>query len=133
VPALEVCQRAEVIVNRERLLQTIEHLVRNAQEATPTEGSVTVSVHQAGAQAVLEVSDSGCGMDEAFIRQRLFRPFDTTKGEQGFGIGAYQAREFVRQCGGDVEVESRLGRGTRFTLRLPLAPMLSVGPEGEPR
>ncbi len=132
VPALQVRQRAEVVVNRERLLQVLEHLVRNAQEATPAEGSVTVSVHQAGAQAVLEVSDTGCGMDEAFVRHRLFRPFDTTKGEQGFGIGAYQAREFVRQCGGGIEVESRPGRGTRFILRLPLAPALSAATEGEP-
>ena len=132
VPTLEVRQRAEVVVNRERLLQVLEHLVRNAQEATPAEGSVTVSVHQTGPQAVLEVSDTGCGMDEAFVRHRLFRPFDTTKGEQGFGIGAYQAREFVRQCGGGIEVESRPGRGTRFILRLPLAPALSAAMEGEP-
>ena len=130
-PLLEVRARADVVLNRERLLQVLEHLIRNAQEATAADGSVTVAVHRAGEQGVIEVADTGCGMDAAFIRERLFRPFQTTKGERGFGIGAYQTREFVRKCGGTVEVESAPGRGTRFILRLPLAPMLGA-PEGNP-
>jgi putative PEP-CTERM system histidine kinase len=130
-PQLEVRDRGlEVIVNRERLLQVLEHVIRNAQEATPPDGSVTVSVGQAGQQAVLEVTDTGCGMDQQFIRDRLFRPFDSTKGEQGFGIGAYQAREFARRCGGGVEVESAPGKGTRFIIRLPLAPALVAATGG---
>ena len=130
-PALEVRARADVVLNRERLLQVLEHLIRNAQEATAASGSVTVAVHRAGQHGIIEVADTGCGMDAAFIRERLFRPFETTKGERGFGIGAYQTREFVRKCGGTVEVESAPGRGTRFILRLPLAPMLGA-PEGNP-
>ncbi len=125
-PVLEVRERAEVLLNRERLLQVLEHLIRNAQEATPESGSVTVSVQRAGHQGSIEVADTGCGMDATFIRERLFRPFETTKGERGFGIGAYQAREFVRKCGGSIDVESTPGRGTRFILRLPLAPMLAA-------
>lgn len=128
-PRLEVGERAEAVLHRERLLQVIEHLIRNAQEATPASGSVTVSVRRAGRHGVIEVVDTGCGMDATFIRERLFRPFETTKGERGFGIGAYQAREFVRKSGGSIEVESTPGRGTRFVLRLPLAPMLAA-PEG---
>ncbi|EQD47599.1 ATP-binding region, ATPase-like domain protein [mine drainage metagenome] len=119
------------MLNRERLAQVLEHLIRNAQEATPADGSVTVTVHRAGQQGIVEVADTGCGMDAAFIRERLFKPFDTTKGERGFGIGAYQAREFVRKCGGSIEVESAPGRGTRCILRLPLAPMLQPQEEAE--
>lgn len=125
-PTLEVRQRAEVVLNRERLLQVLEHLIRNAQDATPSDGSVTVAVHTADLHGVVEVRDTGSGMDAAFVRERLFRPFDTTKGERGFGIGAYQAREFVRKCGGTIEVHSAPGRGTRFEIRLPLAPLLST-------
>ena len=125
-PALEVRERVEAVLNRERLLQVLEHLIRNSQEATPEGGSVTVLVHRAGHRGTIEVADTGCGMDAAFIRERLFRPFDTTKGERGFGIGAYQAREFVRKCGGSIEVESAPGHGSRFILRLPLAPMLAA-------
>jgi putative PEP-CTERM system histidine kinase len=130
-PSLEVRDRSiEVIVNRERLLQVLEHVIRNAQQATPRDGSVTVSVGQAGQHAVLEVIDSGCGMDQQFIRDRLFRPFESTKGKQGLGIGAYQAREFARKCGGGVEVESAPGKGTRFIIRLPLAPALVAAAGG---
>jgi signal transduction histidine kinase len=60
-------------------------------------------------------------MTREFIQERLFKPFDTTKGSQGMGIGAYQVREYVRSLGGRVEVASEPGRGTRFTLLLPLA------------
>ena len=59
-------------------------------------------------------------MSREFIQERLFRPFDTTKGSKGMGIGAYQVREYVQSLGGRVEVQSAPGEGTRFTLRLPL-------------
>ena len=67
-------------------------------------------------------------MNAGFVRERLFRPFDSTKGSKGMGIGAYQAREYVRALGGDVEVQSSPGRGTRFLIRLPLAQ--EQGPPG---
>ena len=54
------------------------------------------------------------------MRDHLFRPFHQTKGSRGMGIGAYQAREYVRQVGGDVEVQSSPGAGTRFSITLPL-------------
>jgi signal transduction histidine kinase len=72
-------------------------------------------------RAIVEVADTGAGMEPEFIRHRLFRPFDTTKGDRGMGIGAYEVREFVRKCQGDVEVHSTPGQGTRFIISLPLA------------
>jgi signal transduction histidine kinase len=99
----------------------IGHVVRNGQDAVPSDGVVTVRVARDGDEAVIEVADDGAGMDEHFVRERLFKPFDTTKGNKGMGIGAYQTREFVRAAGGDVHVHSRLGEGTRFVIRLPLA------------
>jgi len=125
MPLLDIRERGlEVLLQRERLLQVLEHIVHNAQDATADDGSVTVRLQRAGSAAVIEVADTGCGMDAEFIRTRLFRPFDSTKGEAGFGIGAFQAREFVRKCGGSVEVDSTPGRGTRFIVHLPLAPAL---------
>jgi len=126
-PALEAAERGiEVIVPRERLLHVLEHLVRNAQDATPPEGSVRLRLWRAARKAVIEVADTGCGMDETFLRTRLFRPFETTKGAQGFGIGAYEAREFIRKCNGNIEVKSTPGQGTTFTITLPLAAALSA-------
>ena len=57
-------------------------------------------------------------MDLAFVRNRLFRPFDSTKGADGMGIGAYQLRETVRSIGGDLSVESHPGEGTAITITL---------------
>ena len=56
-----------------------------------------------------------------FIRDRLFKPFDSTKGSQGMGIGAHQAREFARDMGGELIVASEPGNGTVVALRLPVS------------
>ena len=72
-------------------------------------------------RAVVEITDSGVGMDADFISQRLFRPFDTTKGNAGMGVGVYQSREFVQSVGGDIDVTSAPGAGTTFRIRLPMA------------
>jgi len=127
VPTLNVEERGgEVVLNRDRMLQVLEHVVRNAQDATASGGSVCVNVRRAAQRAIVEVADTGTGMDAEFIRNRLFRPFDTTKGELGLGIGAYEAREFVRKCGGNVEVDSVPGKGTKFIISLPMAPLLAT-------
>ena len=60
-------------------------------------------------------------MSEEFIRDRLFRPFDSTKGAKGMGIGAYQAREYVRTLGGELRVSSAPTAGTVISIWLPLA------------
>lgn len=128
----------------ERLTMIVEHAIRNAQDATPEDGTVSVCVSFDGSDcaegeavpigetsrlrvpaATLTVTDSGVGMSAEFVSERLFKPFDTTKGNKGMGIGAYQVREYVRSVGGRVDVASTPGKGTRMTLRIPLA-----GPDG---
>lgn len=104
--------------DRERLQMAVYHAIRNAQDATETDGEVSVKLAANGVSCVVQVSDNGSGMDEAFIRDRLFKPFDSTKGTQGMGIGAYQIRETVRAMGGEVRVDSRVNEGTRVTLEL---------------
>jgi putative PEP-CTERM system histidine kinase len=114
-----------LVVNTEsgRLIQMLEHLIRNAQDATPDDGSVLIQVSKRDSLACLLVEDSGCGMDEAFIRERLFKPFDSTKGTKGMGIGAYQVREYARAMGGQVHVHSEPGHGSRFEILMPLVEM----------
>jgi putative PEP-CTERM system histidine kinase len=106
-----------VPIERERLVNILTHLVRNAQDATSADGSIRIAVAVAGKEIVCTVSDTGCGMDQLFIRDHLFRPFFSTKGAAGMGIGAYQVREMVVAAGGSVEVASTLRVGTTFTLR----------------
>ncbi len=106
-------------LERERFVTVVSHLIRNAQEATSADGKVTISLRQVGSHAEIEIVDDGVGMEPDFLRNRLFRPFDSTKGSQGMGIGAYQARAFVVDAGGHLEVWSEPGRGSRFSISLP--------------
>lgn len=115
LPPPTLCIRAE----RERLTRAIGHLLQNALEATPPTGKVTLSAREESGQAIVDIIDTGMGMEDEFIRTRLFQPFDSTKGA-GMGIGAYECRETVRALGGTIEVNSKVGSGTHFRLSLPL-------------
>jgi signal transduction histidine kinase len=108
-------------IDAERFVSIIAHLLRNAQDATDNDGSVTIAVSREGAWARILISDDGCGMEDEFIRSRLFRPFDSTKGSQGMGIGAYQARTFIVAAGGSMIVRSQPEQGTMIDIQLPLA------------
>lgn len=119
--AVTIDDRAAIAADPDRLAMVLEHVIRNAQDATAENGNITVDLKRDDMQAVVTIEDTGSGMDAEFIRERLFRPFDSTKGAKGMGIGAYQVREYVRMIGGDVEVRSRVGGGTRFSIILPLS------------
>jgi putative PEP-CTERM system histidine kinase len=107
-------------VDQDRLGSVLGHILQNAQEATRRDGTVTVCLSVADGEATIVVADNGSGMDASFIRDRLFKPFDTTKGLAGMGIGAYECREFIRSLGGSVAVHSTPGVGTRFAITIPL-------------
>jgi putative PEP-CTERM system histidine kinase len=107
-------------IDGEQLSTVLSHLIKNAQDATPAEGEVRVSVGGDDNEIVIEVADTGAGMSREFIRERLFQPFDSTKGSRGMGIGAYQAREFARSNGGELLVDSEEGVGTIVRLVLPV-------------
>ncbi|WP_018878638.1 XrtA/PEP-CTERM system histidine kinase PrsK [Thioalkalivibrio sp. ALE28] len=119
VPRVTVEDSAGVLGNRDALRNVLLHLVRNAQEATPDNGDITMTLKTRDQWAIIEIEDNGAGMDEDFVRRRLFRPFQTTKGNAGMGIGLYEARDLVVRMGGRIDVSSHVGEGTAFTLRLP--------------
>ncbi|MBB5699593.1 XrtA/PEP-CTERM system histidine kinase PrsK [Sphingomonas yantingensis] len=98
--------------------QVLRHLIQNAIEASPPGEPVGVAVRIEGPRVVAEVIDRGCGMSAAFMRDRLFKPFVSTK-PAGFGIGTYEARAIAAAMGGAIEVSSREGEGSRFRLILP--------------
>jgi putative PEP-CTERM system histidine kinase len=114
------CLDASVIANRDALEQVLVHLIQNAIDASAANRPVYLSIVAEGVHARFDVVDSGTGMSPDFVRTKLFKPFVSSK-PAGFGIGAYEARELVQAMRGRLEVESREGLGSRFTVRLPLA------------
>ena len=108
-----------VTADATRLERVIGHLIQNAVEATPKEGRVTVRLSRAQGEAIIECIDTGSGMDEDFIRERLFKPFETTK-SAGMGIGVFESREYIQELGGRIEVHSQQPGGTVFRIHLPL-------------
>ncbi len=104
-----------------KLTNILTNLIQNAQDATQhMDGMVTLELTKDPDYAVMDLSDNGIGMDQKFISERLFKPFDTTKGNAGMGIGAYEARDYILKNGGHISVESEPGKGTTFTIQLPL-------------
>ena len=109
-----------VIADKDRLLSVMEHIIQNAQDATDETGYVNVIITIDGQFALVEIKDNGYGMDRQFIQERLFRPFDTTKGNAGMGIGVYESKEFITSIGGRLDVVSEKRKGTSFFVRIPL-------------
>ncbi|UUZ51400.1 ATP-binding protein [Massilia sp. B-10] len=79
-PVLDIAEAGlKVLADRERLERVLGHLIQNAIEATPKDGKVTVALRRDDATALITITDTGEGMSEEFIRERLFKPFETTK------------------------------------------------------
>ncbi len=101
------------------LVMVFTHIIHNAQDATDSHGFVDITTTVDGNLVTILVEDNGTGMDENFIKHKLFKPFETTKSGKGMGVGVYQAREYVQSIGGSVAVESSPGEGTTFILTFP--------------
>jgi putative PEP-CTERM system histidine kinase len=121
-PQLRVASETDVVLDREKFSNVMYHLISNAQQATKDDGLVEVVVELADNEKymLVKIIDNGSGMSEDFIQNRLFKPFDTTKGNAGMGIGAFDAKLFLDKMGGQLNVESQLGVGSTFTIRIPI-------------
>ena len=116
--AVESVAGAGVLGHADRLEHVIAHLVQNAIDASTPEGRVRIDIGYEGPFAVVVVTDGGIGMTPEFVRDRLFKPFETTKAS-GMGIGVYESSQYVASIGGEITVDSDPGRGTRVRVRLP--------------
>ncbi|MCU7918154.1 MAG: PEP-CTERM system histidine kinase PrsK [Candidatus Thiodiazotropha sp. (ex Epidulcina cf. delphinae)] len=110
----------KIIADKDRFTAVMIHMIKNAQEASAENGRVRVTVDRIDDNARIAIEDNGTGMDETFIKEKLFRPFQTTKGNAGMGIGVYETREYVNSLNGSLTVESEIGVGTKFTISIPL-------------
>lgn len=102
-----------------QMQQVIANFLLNARDAIGEQGHIAVRTARQNGWAVLSVTDDGCGMTPEFLRQQLFRPFQTTK-SRGLGIGLFQAKVIVEAHRGRIEVDSAPGRGTTVRVLVPL-------------
>ncbi len=112
--------RSTIDADQVRLVMTITNFIKNAQEATPDDGRVHVTLQVRDDWAIISIEDTGAGMDWDFIHNRLFKPFETTKSGKGMGIGVYLSREYISELNGTLNVISEPGEGTTVTMCLPL-------------
>jgi signal transduction histidine kinase len=119
-PVLTVAEPGlTVLADWERLERVVGHLIQNAIEATAKDGRVEIELARAGEAVVIRITDNGEGMSEEFIRERLFKPFESTK-SAGMGIGVFESQEYIQELGGVLEVTSVPAQGSTFTIMLPL-------------
>ncbi len=122
-PELEVINsNLTVFANLFRLERAIGNLIQNAIEATARNGQIRIRLMRQENSAIIEIIDTGHGMSEEFIREKLFRPFETTKSVgMGMGIGVFESREYIcDELGGQLKVVSNISSGTTFHVVLPL-------------
>ncbi len=114
----------------EELREALLNLLNNALDAMPAGGRFTFQAAAAGDQVVIRATDSGCGMSEE-TRRRVFEPFFTTKGAQGNGLGLAVVWGIMARHGGELAVDSAVGQGTTFTIRLPVPAVLPADQDAE--
>jgi signal transduction histidine kinase len=108
-----------VLADREQIQSVVTNLLLNARDALGQGGRIRVRTEHLGDTIVLSVADNGCGMSAAFLKDSLFRPFQSTK-KKGLGIGMFQARMIVEAHRGAIQVESETGKGSTFRVSLPV-------------
>ena len=132
MPQLETqLSDCQIAGEQEKISAVLSHLIQNAQDATDDNGSIILSLEKTEQNAIVKIIDTGIGMDKRFVAERLFKPFDTTKGNAGMGIGVYEAKSYILKHSGTISVQSKIGQGTTFTIQLPLKLAGAQGIDGE--
>ncbi len=106
-------------VNPEKVRQILINLMSNAIQATPEQGHISIQVDNTDGGVSIDVKDTGSGIPKENL-EKIFEPFFSTKAAgEGTGLGLFVTREIIEKLGGRLDVISRVGHGTRFTVRLP--------------
>lgn len=120
-----VGETSQIIADRLRLKQVVDHLISNAVKYAPEGGRVSVELNLSDDKYELNVEDEGIGMDEGqlvHVFDRFYRADSSDTAVQGVGLGMSIVRNIVLAHRGDIQIESQLGRGTRVMVSLPKSP-----------
>lgn len=104
--------------NRDMIERILENLIINATEAVADQGRITIQAGRDSGAVSISIEDNGSGMTEEFVRERLFKPFQTTK-KHGTGLGLWQVKSIADQLGIKLEIANRPAQGVKFTIRIP--------------
>ena len=123
MPRVELTNELEPLpsirADREQIQSVVTNLVLNARDAVAAGGRIRVRTEHLEDSVVLTIADNGCGMSAAFVKDSLFRPFQSSK-KEGLGIGMFQSQMIVEAHGGSIQVKSEDGKGTTFRVSLPV-------------
>ncbi|MEK7850696.1 MAG: HAMP domain-containing sensor histidine kinase, partial [Deltaproteobacteria bacterium] len=108
----------KVVADKDKLKQVFLNLIKNAGEARPDGGRITVATRKEEGRIYISVTDTGTGIKPEHLK-KVFDPFFTTKGVKGLGLGLAVTYGIIKNFGGDIEVASEPGKGTIFTVMLP--------------
>ncbi|MDQ2921773.1 MAG: ATP-binding protein [Acidobacteriota bacterium] len=117
---LQINSASAVMGDPSELREVLINMVFNAVDAMPEGGRLTLAAEERNGSVEISISDTGIGMTHE-VRSRIFDPFFTTKGNAGMGLGLAVCYGIIQRHEGVIEVESEVGRGTTFLLRLPIA------------
>jgi signal transduction histidine kinase/CheY-like chemotaxis protein len=117
---LHIGSNALVMGDDSELREVLVNMVFNAIDAMPEGGTLSLSTRTEGESVIIKIVDTGVGMYPE-VRSRIFDPFFTTKGKAGLGLGLAVSFGIIRRHGGNIDVESRYGKGTEFRVTLPVA------------
>ena len=120
---LQIRSKTRVMGDESELREVLVNMVFNAVDAMPEGGQLTLAAEDVDDSVVISVGDTGTGMP-ADVKSRIFDPFFTTKGKAGMGLGLAVSFGIIRRHEGSVEVESEVGIGTRFRIKLPKAKVI---------
>jgi signal transduction histidine kinase len=129
--AVETTPVPAVAGDPSEIREALTNIVFNALDVMPEGGRVTLRTGVEADRVFCSVSDTGSGMTDE-VKQRVFDPFFTTKGERGTGLGLSVVYGIVNRHGGDIEVQSRVGHGSVFTVRLPVSRDTAEAPVSRP-
>lgn len=111
-----------IIADKQRMQHALLNIIKNGIDATPDEGVICISANEDLENKTIEIriQDTGMGIEPEHL-EKIFTPFFTTKADgKGSGLGLFVAREIIKEHNGVIEVNSAVGEGTAFTIKLPL-------------
>jgi signal transduction histidine kinase/CheY-like chemotaxis protein len=117
---LQINSDASIMGDPSELREVLVNMVFNAVDAMPAGGRLTLSAEEVDGSMEIAVSDTGCGMSPE-VRSRIFDPFFTTKGMAGMGLGLAVCYGIIQRHQGSIEIESTVGEGSSFRIKLPIA------------